>query len=124
MTWLLVTISPFDVMTTPEPVEEPLLRVALISTTLGLTAAAIAATSPRLPVGTTFVVVPVEETVSLPVSSWKPYAVAPPTAAATMATAARRATGPRLRFFRGSGATAVTGWYGGGGGHSGLTEAE
>ncbi len=72
MTWLLVTISPFDVMTTPEPVDEPLPRVALISTTLGLTAAAIVATSPFLPAGTTFVAVPVEATVSSPASSWKP----------------------------------------------------
>ncbi|WP_416351727.1 trypsin-like peptidase domain-containing protein, partial [Streptomyces rochei] len=42
------------------------------------------------------VVLLVEATVSLPVSSWMPKAVPPPTAAATMATAARRATGPRV----------------------------
>ena len=44
MTWLLVMISPSLVMITPEPVDSPPADVALISTTLGLTAAATADT--------------------------------------------------------------------------------
>lgn len=72
MTWLLVTISPPLVMITPEPVDVPLLSVALTSTTLGLTAAAMVATSPVLLEGTTLVVVDEETTSSLPVSSWMP----------------------------------------------------
>ncbi len=94
-TWLLVMISPSPVMITPEPVEEPAADVALISTMLGLTASATPATVPFWLEGTTLVLLLVEATVSLPVSSWMPKAVPPPTAAATMATAARRATGPR-----------------------------
>lgn len=66
-----MTISPSLLMITPEPVDEPLLSVALISTTLGLTAAAMAATSPFLLDGTTLVVVELVATVSLPASSWK-----------------------------------------------------
>src|SRR5690349_7028072 len=128
MTWLLVTISPPLVMITPEPVEEPLSRVALISTTLGLTAAAMVATSPFLPAGTTLVVVLLVATVSLPVSSWKAYAVPPPIAAATIATAASRASGPRVRFFGagapGSTTACCTGGCAGGGGHSGFTGEE
>lgn len=72
MTWLLVRISPSLVMITPEPVEEPLPRVAWISTTLGLTAAAMLATSPVLLDGTTLVVVEEATTSSLPVSSCMP----------------------------------------------------
>ncbi|GGV84706.1 hypothetical protein GCM10010294_63280 [Streptomyces griseoloalbus] len=48
----------------------------------------------------------------------------PPTAAATIATAASRAPGPRVRFLlvEGEGeACAGAGVYGGGGGHSGFT---
>ena len=46
MTWLLVMISPSLVMITPEPVDEPAFEVALISTMLGLTAAATPETVP------------------------------------------------------------------------------
>ncbi len=96
--------------------------MALISTMLGLTALATPETVPFWLDGTTLVLVELEATVSLPVSSWMPYAVPPPIAAATIATAASRATGPRalalLSGTRGAGA------YAGGGGHSGFTGEE
>src|ERR1041385_8764060 len=101
MTWLLVMISPSLVMITPEPVDSPAFEAALISTMLGLTALATPETVPFAEDGTTLVLVLLlEATVSVPVSSWMPYAVPPPMAAATIATAARRAKGPR-RFFCG-----------------------
>ncbi len=69
-TWLLVTISPSPLTITPEPVDEPFARVALTSTTLGVSAAAIFATSLFLPAATTGVAVSVA-VVPCPVSCWK-----------------------------------------------------
>jgi hypothetical protein len=125
-TWLLVTISPSEVMITPEPVDDPASEVALISTMLGLTAAATPDTVPFWLDGTTVVEdEPAEATVSPPASSCRPYAVPPPTAAATIATAASRAPGPRARRRRagwaGSAGCAGAGAWAGGGGHSGFT---
>ncbi|GAA3049600.1 hypothetical protein GCM10010448_35730 [Streptomyces glomeratus] len=79
--------------------------------------------------GTTVVLVELEGTVLLPVSSWMPNAVPPPIAAATIATAARRASGPFARFFdvaEGSGSNGAEGpgSNAGGGGHSGFTGEE
>ncbi|GAB3183044.1 hypothetical protein GCM10027162_39950 [Streptomyces incanus] len=51
-----------------------------------------------------------EATVAPPVSSWMPYAVPPPTAAATIATEASSATGPRFRFRWGFGAVGSDAW--------------
>ena len=79
-----------------QAVHDQLERVAH-STMLGLTALATPETVPRWLVGTTLVLVLLEATVSLPVSSWKAYAVPPPIAAATIATAASRANGPLAR---------------------------
>lgn len=91
--------------------------MALISTMLGLTAFATPETVPFWLEGTTLVLVELEATVSLPVSSWMPYAVPPPTAAATIATATSRAAGPRRRAGRppcgGSGRGCVA-WFPGG----------
>lgn len=98
ITWLLVMISPSLVMITPEPVDSPAFDVALISTMLGLTAVATPETVPFWLVGTTLVLVELEATVPVPVSSWMPYAVPPPIAAATNATAASSAMGPRARL--------------------------
>ncbi len=69
---VVVTISPSLVMITPEPVEDPALESALISTMLGLTALATPATVPFWLEGITLVLVELEATVSLPVSSWMP----------------------------------------------------
>ena len=79
MTWLLVMISPSPVMITPEPVDCPALEVALISTMLGLTACgdagdgALAARRHDVGAGDAG-----GAAVSVPVSSWMPYAVPPP----------------------------------------------
>lgn len=108
MTWLLVTISPLDEMITPEPVDEPAFEVALTSTILGLTAWATPATVPFLAAGTTVVLV-LLDAVSLPVSSCMPYAVPPPMAAATIATAASRPIVPFARFFGAGAGAAGTG---------------
>lgn len=115
MTWLLVTISPSEVMTTPEPVDSPAVEVALISTIIGETALATPETVPLLLCET---VVPGTTSeaalfVPPPVSCSTTVAVPPPTIAAAIATAASRATG-RLARCRGA-----AGSWGAGGGKSG-----
>lgn len=121
ITWLFVMISPSPVMITPEPVAWPEPDCALISTMLGLTASATPETVPFWLVGTTFVLVALLDVPSLPVSSWKAYAVPPPTAAAAMATAASRAMGPlarRREGFGGCPGVGASGAKAGGGGYA------
>ena len=100
----------------------PIIPGDLLMVLVGLQAA-----QGRVPLIVALVVLEVA-TVSLPVSSWKAYAVPPPIAAATIATAASRAKGPRARFFGagavGSTMTCCTGGCAGGGGHSGFTGEE
>ncbi len=102
-TWLLVTISPSGVMTTPEPVDSPLAVRALISTIAGVTALATAETLPLLlaePALTAGVVVLVcGRSVALPMRA----ALPPPIRPEASATAAISATGRRARR-RGAGA--------------------
>jgi hypothetical protein len=94
MTWLLVMISPPLVMITPEPVDGRARGGADLDDARA-DRRGDPGDVPFLLEGTTLVLVVLEvATVSLPVSSWKAYAVPPPTAAATIATAASSASGP------------------------------
>jgi hypothetical protein len=97
-TWLLVTISPPLVITTPEPVDSPDPLDALISTTLGLTSCATRAAVPLAAVlllwaAGTEAVAPS----SSPRSFSMPKAVPPPMTAAPTATAVMSAAGLRMR---------------------------
>ncbi|CCB75266.1 protein of unknown function [Streptantibioticus cattleyicolor NRRL 8057 = DSM 46488] len=118
-TWLLVRIVPSAVRITPEPMDWPSPESAVISTTLGPTAAATAATLPpdlaetgAPATGAAAAVL----CVAPPISA----AVPPPTTPDAIATATSNATGRRARR-RGSGTAgscpAAPGWYSGRGGY-------
>lgn len=105
-TWLLVTISPSEVTTMPEPVPWPAAVVVSIRTTEGLTCSATPETVPMLDCETLEPVTPP----SLPPRwlryCWIPAEVPPPMMAAAMATAAIRAKERRGRACPAEGAVA------------------